>query len=95
MEIKQTHEIITITDPNIEPFYVTKDSYCYTIYEKINKGKGYNKVIGHYTDIGSVLKKLAHSQIRYKLKYNSVKEFLDTYNELQQNIEKLFKDLKI
>ena len=55
-----------INDPQLEPYYIGKDSHCYTAYEKItpdpkytqngNGGEEYTKPIGHFSSFGSALR---------------------------------------
>ena len=54
-----------IKDPVLEPFYLSKDQYCYTVYENVtpdpanleegSKGKDYQKALGYYTKLSHAL----------------------------------------
>jgi len=96
---KQDSSLTTITDPAIEPFYISKDSYCYTIFEKVtpntsytegNKpGKEYSRAWGHYTNFGFCLKELAKLKTNQIKNYSSISDYLKTYKETEENINKL------
>ena len=96
----------TIKDPVLEPYYIGRDSHCYTVYEivtpqekyleKGSEGKPYEKAIGHYSSLAGALKKIA----RFKLDlpdrtYHSVKEYIDRHEALLNEMEKLYKKLGI
>jgi len=88
-----------IKDSLLEPFYIGKDAYCYTVYEVItpnadnleagSKGKDYEKPVGHYSHFGKALECVAKSKLNLKEEYSSVKEYIETYNQLKKEIEQL------
>ena len=91
--------ITIIKDPLMEPFYVSRDSHCYTVYENItpdskytenNKpGKDYSKVVGHYGTFGACLNRIAREQTNLTSEYNSIKEYLTEYNNIETKIKQL------
>lgn len=84
---------LTITDPLIEPFFIIKDSYCYALYENYEseQGKHYEKPIGYYTNPKILLKRLAEELCRNKEKYNSVVEWIETFEQNEQKIKQILK----
>jgi hypothetical protein len=100
-----------IKDPVLEPFYISKDQYCYTVMEVItpeeknlgrfgnkgnkNEGKDYEKSLGHYGNLASALKKIAKSKLDVKLEYNSIKEYIDTWNKEKLAMEELLNKIGI
>ena len=63
-----------IKDPSLEPYYIGRDSHCYTVYEVItpdsdrlrskgSKGEDYEKPVAHYSKFGSALNKVAECQL--------------------------------
>jgi hypothetical protein len=88
-----------IKDSLLEPFYIGKDAYCYTVYEVItpnadnleagSKGKDYEKPVGHYSHFGKALEKVAKSKLNLKEEYSSIQEYIETYNQLKQDINQL------
>ena len=89
----------TIKDPSLKPYYIGRDSHCYTVYEIItpsgerlrtedSKGDDYEKPVAHYSHFGSALNKIAECQLHSgKENYSSVKEYLDRWDELKSKLE--------
>jgi hypothetical protein len=95
----------TIKDPILEPFYIGKDNYCYTVYEVVtpdaknlekgSKGKIYEKPIGHYSKFATALECAAKAKVANGDQvYSSVKEYIESWNEIQEQIKQLL-DVKI
>ena len=90
-----------IKDPLLKPYYIGRDSHCYTVYEVItpsgdrlrteeSKGEDYEKPVAHYSHFGGALKKIAECQLHNgKENYTSVKDYLEKWDELNQKLEKL------
>ena len=101
----------TIKDPSIEPFYISKDQYCYTVVETItpdeknigkfgkkdngNQGKDYEKPLGHYSSLGSALKKIAKSKLDLKTDYSTIMEYIGEWQRQQDDMEKLLNKIEI
>lgn len=88
---KGSTSLITIRDPKIEPYYISKDKYCYTIFKNDGDGKKQGtKPEGHYNDMGFVLKALAKLKMDETTKdYSSIREYLDDYNKIKEEIKNL------
>ena len=89
-----------IKDQILEPFYIGKDSYCYTVYEVVtpeaknleagSEGKDYEKPVGHYSSFGNALLAAAKAKLNNKEEaYNSVGEYLAEWERIQQEIKTL------
>ena len=90
-----------IKDPVLKPYYIGRDSHCYTVYEVItpsgdrlrtaeSQGEDYEKPVAHYSHFGSALNKIAECQLHSgKENYNSVREYLDRWDELKSKLETL------
>jgi hypothetical protein len=89
-----------ITDPLLEPYFIGKDTHCYTVYEVVTPqakyleegslGKNYEKPQGHYSSFGSALQKIAKEKLNNeKDHYNSIKEYVDRWDELLIELKKL------
>jgi hypothetical protein len=89
-----------ITDPLLEPFYIGKDTHCYTVYEvvtpqekyleKDSEGKDYEKPLGHYSNFGSALQKIAREKLHNeKDHYTSIREYVAKWDELLIELKKL------
>jgi hypothetical protein len=87
--------ITVITDPLIEPFYIVKDMYCYTIQEDVSpktnnrESKPYTVSHGHYSSFGNTLKGIAFLLTNKDKEYHSIKEYLEYFNKIQNQISKL------
>jgi hypothetical protein len=82
-----------IRDEKIEPYFIGKDSHCYTVYETITPdtrytegnvaGKDYTKALGHYSNFGNCLKAIARNKTNDKQNYSSIIEYLETYRQIE------------
>jgi hypothetical protein len=91
---------ITIKDPLLEPFFVIKDRYCYTLHMKTKTNPNYTadgtskevvKTIGHYADLAHCLKRIANDKVQFKKEYNSIKEYLKEYNKINEDVKTFMK----
>jgi hypothetical protein len=88
-----------IRDPKIEPFFISKDAYCYTIFKTVtpdvrytegNKpGKDYIKPLGHFSSFASCLKRLAKEKVDNNQSYDSIQEYIQTFKKLEDSIKEL------
>ena len=96
-----------ITDPIMEPYFIGKDTHCYTVYEVVppqerylekgSEGKDYEKPLGHYSSFGSALQKVAKEKLHNeKDHYTSIKQYVERWDELLAELKKLqnFRELK-
>ena len=100
-----------IKDPEIEPFHISKDQYCYTVIETItpdvknlgrfgnkgnkNEGKSYEKPIGHYSSFVSALRSIAKNKVDYQKEYNSVVSYIKEFEYQKEEMSKLLSKIKI
>ena len=95
-----------IKDPNLEPFYISKDKYCYTVVELVTptrtRGKStkakepYEKSVGHYTHLKQALKAIARERLTSPPKlYSSVKDYLSYYEEINKELKTLLNKMDI
>ena len=88
-----------IRDSRIEPYFIGKDTHCYTVYETVtpdtrytegNKpGKDYLKALGHYSNFGSCLKALAKEKIDDNKSYDSIHDYIDSFKRVEEEIKTL------
>ena len=89
-----------ITDPKMEPYYIGKDTYCYTVYEvvtpqekyleKNSEGKDYEKPVSHHSDFGSALKRVMKEKLnREKGHYTSIKEYIERWDKLRKELKEI------
>jgi hypothetical protein len=96
-ETKSRKSIQTITDPLLEPFFITKDEYSYTVKQNVTsdvshfrskgKSKTYEKSLYYFTNLGQALNKIANLQADLK-DIDSLKEYINQYTQISNNIKK-------
>lgn len=99
---KETEFLKTATiikDPLIEPFFIAKDNYCYTVYElvqpdpnhwKSNKnGKTYYKAHSHHSSFSSCLRNIALRKTDMKKEYESISDYIKNWEDVQGKINQL------
>tara|TARA_Y100000385_G_scaffold210807_1_gene218757 strand:- start:17 stop:313 length:297 start_codon:yes stop_codon:yes gene_type:complete len=90
----------TIKDPLLNPFYIGRDNYGYTVYEVIKpkeningeKGKGidYEKPISHHSNFGQALKRVMKAKLHVDGKsYSSIKGYLLEFEKQQELLKQL------
>lgn len=95
-----------IRDPNLEPFYISKDKYCYSVIELITPTRTrnsstkvkepYEKAIGHYTHLNQALKAIAKGRLDSPPKlHSSVRDYLSYYEEINKELEILLNKVGI
>ena len=89
---EQLSSITFIKDKVMEPYFIGKDQYCYTIYENVESsespGKTYLKQWGHFTNLSSCLKGITKMKINKAKEYNSLKEYISAWDDLQEKFNK-------
>jgi len=96
-ETKRRKSIQVITDPLLEPFFITKDEYSYTVKQNITsdsshfrskgKSKTYEKSLYYYPNFGDAINKIA------KLKadlddFDDLNKYIENYKEISNQIKK-------
>ena len=94
---RKPKSITTISDPLLDPFYITKDDVCFTVYERIepNKnhfrskgnGKTYAKPQGYYPNFEQALQKIAQEKLHTRKDYESLDSFLTEFKLIKTNIK--------
>jgi len=85
-----------ITDPTLEPFFITKDEYSYTVKQNVtsnsshfrSKGnsKTYEKSLYYFPTLGQAINKISELQMGED-NYTSLKEYITEYTQIQNNIK--------
>ena len=88
--------IKTITDPLLEPYFITKDEYSYTIKMNVTsdathfraKGKTttYEKSLYYYPTLGAALVRIAELQANNK-DYSQLSEYIENYKQVTLNLK--------
>ena len=95
-ETKRRKSIQTITDPLLEPFFITKDEYSYTVKQNVtsdashfrSKGnaKTYEKSLYYFTNFNQALNKIAELQAGIE-NFDSLEEYINQYTKISNNIK--------
>jgi len=89
-----------ITDPKMNPYYIGKDSHCYTVYEVVtpqakyleegSEGKDYEKPVAHFSNFGKALERVAKEKLNTKGKnYESVKGYIEEWNKIKNELSEI------
>ena len=94
--VRKRKSIQTITDPILEPFFITKDKYSYTIKEKVTsnkdhfrskgKNKTYEKSLFYYPNFSQAVQKIADLKSTTK-DFSDINEFLKEYKIISNQIK--------
>ena len=98
--------LCVIRDPEMDPFYIIKDSTNFTVMEtsistrgfggKQASGKEQEKVVGYYTSFANALNCMAKQKfLQNKSNYTSIKEYIKTWNEVKDGLTSLLKSIEI
>lgn len=94
MENKEKNSnIFTITDSELEPYYIQFDPSCYTGIKRVKSGTSdrvREQIVGYYTSLESCIDAIAEDSIKNR-DYESLQEFIA---EHKLKLEKL-KQIKI
>jgi len=95
--MKKFKQIQTITDPVLEPYFITRDEYCFTVKENVapntnhfrtqGKGKSYEKSLFYFPTFESALERIATLKLSQKENYNSLQDYLEDYNVISNQIK--------
>lgn len=88
--------IQTITDPLLEPYFITKDEYSYTVKEMVTsnadhfrsngKSKTYEKSLYYYPKFDQAINKIAELKTT-KEDFNSLNEYIENYKLIENQIK--------
>ena len=96
-DTKRRKSIQVITDPLLEPFFITKDEYSYTVKQNIEsdsshfrskgKSKTYEKSLYYYPQFDQAINKIAELKSQLD-SFDSIKNYLENYKEISNQIKK-------
>lgn len=94
-EKEESSSSIVIKDPLIEPYFITRDQYCYTINEVTtpdpkytSSGKTYIRSLGHYSKFNICLEEIALQKLNKK-NYSSIKEYIAEWKKITESFKNL------
>ena len=81
-----------IKDPQLDPYYIQLDEYCYIAQKSTfsEAGHEYQNTLGHYTTLGGCLESIVRDDAKSK-SYNSLKEFVERFEAKCREIKNLIK----
>jgi hypothetical protein len=105
-EVDPQSSVCTIKDPLMEPFYIVKDATNFTVIEKSISTRGFGgkeatgkeqeKVIGYYTSFSNALNKISKEKFyQNQGEYSSIKEYIDTWDQVKNGMESMLKSIEI
>ena len=85
----------TIKDELMEPYYIVKNQYGFTVNEVVSVGDEDNKnkstkvsPVGYFSNFGGALKCIIKEQLNENKKtYYSLKEYFTEWNDIQEKLE--------
>jgi len=93
----------TLTDPKLEPFFITVDDYCFTIKERVTsdtdhfkssgKVKVYEKSLFYVPNLGMALNRIAELKAGIG-DFNSLDEYLKNYETITNEIKEYTHELR-
>ena len=93
---RKAKSITTITDPILDPYFITKDDHCYTVNIKVEsdkdhfrskgKSKTYSKSISFHARFDQALKWVCDEQLHVKKKLD-LNGFLTQFKNIRNNIK--------
>ena len=93
---KKRKSIQIITDPILNPFFITKDEYSYTIKQNVEsdsshfrskgKSKTYEKSLYYYPQFSQALNKIAELKAEMG-DFSSIQNYLTNYKEISNQIK--------
>jgi len=102
-EVKKRKSIQTIKDPLLEPFFITKDEYSYTIKQNVvsdsshfrskGKSKTYEKSLHYYPTLPKALTKIAELKSNME-DYDGLDQFIAEYKLISKQIKQYADDFK-
>ena len=93
---RKAKSITTITDPILDPYFITKDDHCYTVNVKVEsdkdhfrskgKSKTYSKSISYHARFDQALRWVSDEQLHIRKKLD-LNEFLTQFKNIRNNIK--------
>ena len=98
---------VIIRDPLMEPYFIQKDRYNFTVMERVTptigfagkeaKGKELERPLAYLTNFKSAMLKI--SQLKFsnqtKGEYNSIKEYIKEWNNVKEGMDNLLNQIKV
>tara|TARA_R110000744_G_scaffold213757_1_gene332675 strand:+ start:141 stop:467 length:327 start_codon:yes stop_codon:yes gene_type:complete len=102
--IKKSKQLTFIEDPNMEPYFITKDDHCWTVQERVmpnanhfrtkGKGKEYHKPQTYHPTLGSALESISKLLLHTKKNYTTVDQIIQEYKKIETKIKNYTYELR-
>ena len=105
-EQSENDNYCTIKDPLMEPYFIQKDRWNYTVIEKSTSTRGFagkeatgkekEKVIGYYSTFSNALYKI--SKLKFynaKGEFNSIQEYVEAWKEVRTGLKTMLNKIEI
>jgi len=81
-----------IKDPQLDPYYIQLDEYCYIAQKSTfsEAGHEYQNTLGHYTTLGGCLESIARDDAK-STNYESLKHFVERFEAKTNELINLVK----
>tara|TARA_S200002703_G_scaffold33322_1_gene28852 strand:+ start:6629 stop:6919 length:291 start_codon:yes stop_codon:yes gene_type:complete len=89
-----------IKDPILLPYHIQRDNHGFAVIETVtpqqkylekgSEGKDYEKALFYPSTLGGCLKKIAELKTNTEKEYQSIRQYLDEFNTIYNNIQKTF-----
>ena len=79
-----------IKDPALGDYFIQVDDLNYSAFLQITPDSGipYDSCIGHFSDFGTALKRIAEHKVRQR-SYDTIKEYLEEYEQIKNELKNL------
>lgn len=78
-----------IYDEKLDPYFIEKDQYCYTIRIKNPDGSINGQTYGHYTQLINVIRRICSLKQISGKNYDSIEEYINKWKEVHDSIKNL------
>ena len=81
-----------IKDPQLDPYYIQLDDYCYIVQKSTfsDAGHEYQNTLGHFSSLGHCLESIARDDAKSK-SYDSLRSFVERFEAKTRELKNLIK----
>lgn len=97
---------VIIKDPLMEPYFIQKDHYNFTVMERVTPTKGFagaaaknkelERALGYYTTFKSALFRVSKEKFKkHSGDYSTVKDYINEWDIVKNGLDNLLNSIKI
>ena len=105
-EQTENEDYCTIRDPLMEPYFIQKDRWNFTIIEKTISTRGFagkeatgkevEKVVGYYSTFSSAIYKISKLKFyNVKGEFNSIQDYINSWDEVKTGLKTMLNKIGI